>query len=71
MARRYAGDVRWGWTCPRCNAETTVTRDPSSETFRWECDREDCETLGFGFRSRRAARIALRESAEECRDVYR
>nr|WP_083861121.1 hypothetical protein [Halobiforma nitratireducens] len=69
--RRDAGDVRWGWTCPCCNGETTVTRDSSSGTFRWECDREDCDTLGFGFRSRRRARIAIRESADEYRDRNR
>ncbi|WP_090381231.1 hypothetical protein [Natronobacterium texcoconense] len=71
MARRYAGDVRWGWTCPRCDSEAPVRKDPSSETFRWECSRDDCPAVGFGFRSRRRARIALRKYCDRYESIYR
>ncbi|WP_049921523.1 hypothetical protein [Halopiger djelfimassiliensis] len=71
MARDYAGDMRWGWTCPRCSADAPVTRDPSSETFRWECSTDSCPAIGFGFSSRRKARLALREFSERYRNIYR
>ena len=67
----HAGDMRWGWQCPRCNADVPVTRDPDSETFRWECPTDDCPAVGFGFASRRRARIALREYREAYQDIYR
>ncbi|MXV63132.1 hypothetical protein GS429_13850 [Natronorubrum sp. JWXQ-INN-674] len=67
----YAGDTRWGWNCPRCETEATVSRDPDSETFRWECSNERCGSVGFGFTSRRRARIALREFREAYQNVYR
>ncbi|RQG99065.1 hypothetical protein EA472_15585 [Natrarchaeobius oligotrophus] len=71
MDRAYAGDERWGWCCPRCDRDVIVSDDPASETFRWECPTEGCRAVGFGFRSRRRARIALREYRERYRNVYR
>ncbi|MFP8953547.1 hypothetical protein ACLI4Z_11310 [Natrialbaceae archaeon A-arb3/5] len=71
MAREYVGNIRWGWCCPRCDREATVTRDPSSETFRWECPDEACPSVGFGFRSRRAARIALGKYRDRYQNIYR
>ncbi|ELY57382.1 hypothetical protein [Natronolimnohabitans innermongolicus] len=67
----YAGDVRWGWECPRCDADVSVSRDPQSETFLWACPTEGCPSVGFGFSSRRRARIALRELRESYQDIYR
>ncbi|WP_440764982.1 hypothetical protein [Natronorubrum sp. DTA7] len=67
----HADDMRWGWTCPRCNADVPVHRDDDSETFRWECPVDDCPSVGFGFKSRRRARIALREYREAYRNIYR
>ncbi|WP_090616674.1 hypothetical protein [Natrinema salaciae] len=66
-----AGDMRWGWTCPRCETDASVSSDPASETFRWECDDHSCEAVGFGFTSRRRARLALREYRERYQNVYR
>ncbi|MGQ3412074.1 hypothetical protein ACT4ML_07400 [Natrinema sp. LN54] len=66
-----AGDMRWGWTCPLCETDASVSRDPESETFRWECDDESCEAVGFGFTSRRKARLALREYRERYQNIYR
>ncbi|MFA9501723.1 hypothetical protein NP511_05705 [Natrinema thermotolerans] len=73
MSRRrtHAGDVRWGWTCPRCETDVSVRRDPDSDTFRWECDADHCAAVGFGFTSRRRARLALREYRERYQNVYR
>ncbi|ADB60777.1 hypothetical protein Htur_1892 [Haloterrigena turkmenica DSM 5511] len=67
----YAGDLRWGWQCPRCDADVPVTRDAGSETFLWACPTEDCPSAGFGFSSRRRARIALREYREAYQNIYR
>lgn len=66
-----AGDMRWGWTCPLCETDVSVSRDPDSGTFRWECDGDACEAVGFGFASRRKARLALKEYRERYRDIYR
>lgn len=66
-----AGDVRWGWDCPRCDRQTKVRRDPGSDTFRWVCPEETCPAVGFGFSSRRRARIGLREYREREEDIYR
>ncbi|ELY75770.1 hypothetical protein C488_08972 [Natrinema pellirubrum DSM 15624] len=73
MSRRrtHAGDVRWGWTCPRCGTDVSVRRDPDSDTFRWECDADHCVAVGFGFTSRRRARLALREYRERYQNIYR
>ncbi|MDF9745121.1 hypothetical protein [Natrinema salsiterrestre] len=66
-----AGDMRWGWTCPLCETDVSVSRDPGSGTFRWECDNGACDAIGFGFSSRRRARLALREYRERYRNIYR
>ncbi|UHQ96023.1 hypothetical protein HYG82_20840 [Natrinema halophilum] len=66
-----ADDLMWGWTCPLCNAHVSVSRDPASGTFRWECDADACEAIGFGFASRRRARLALREYSERYDNLYR
>lgn len=73
MSRRdeRAVDTRWGWECPRCDADVPVVRDPDSETFCWACPTDDCPSVGFGFTSRRRARIALREYREAYRNIYR
>ncbi|WP_049926907.1 hypothetical protein [Halopiger goleimassiliensis] len=71
MSRKPIDDLRWGWRCPRCNTDVPVSRDPDSETFYWECPREGCPTVGFGFTSRRRARIGLREYRERYRNIYR
>ncbi|ARS90718.1 hypothetical protein [Natrarchaeobaculum aegyptiacum] len=71
MARDPVADRRWGWQCPRCDADVPVTRDPDSETFRWECPREACLAVGFGFSSRRRARLALHRYRERYQNVYR
>ncbi len=63
--------MRWGWTCPRCETDASVTRDHDADTFRWECDADGCAAVGFGFTSRRRARLALEEYRERYRDVYR
>ncbi|MFC6719540.1 hypothetical protein ACFQGT_13870 [Natrialbaceae archaeon GCM10025810] len=68
---KHPGDVRWGWKCPRCDAKTRIKRDPSTRTYRWECVRDACPAVGFGFVSRRRARIALREFRRRNEDVYR
>ncbi|OIB56772.1 hypothetical protein BBD46_16350 [Natrialba sp. SSL1] len=70
-ANEYAGDIRWGWCCPRCERDVSVTRDPRSETFVWACPDEECPAVGFGFQSRRRARIALREYRERYQQIYR
>ncbi|QRV15149.1 hypothetical protein JMJ58_19935 [Haloterrigena salifodinae] len=67
----YAGDMRWGWECPRCDTDVSVARDPGSETFHWVCPTEDCPSVGFGFTSRRRARLALREYHEAYQNIYR
>ncbi|WP_121744743.1 hypothetical protein [Natronorubrum halophilum] len=69
--REYAGDMRWGWQCPRCDADVPVDSDPHSETFYWACPVDDCPSVGFGFSSRRRARIALREYREAYQNIYR
>ncbi|PCR90605.1 hypothetical protein CP557_08850 [Natrinema ejinorense] len=66
-----AGDMRWGWRCPVCGTDASVSRDPDSGTFRWECDADRCDAVGFGFTSRRQARLALREFRKRYRDNYR
>ncbi|SEW00862.1 hypothetical protein [Natrinema salifodinae] len=66
-----AGDLRWGWACPRCETDASVARDPGTGTFRWECDADDCDTVGFGFTSRRQARLALKEYREQYQNIYR
>ncbi|MEY7851407.1 hypothetical protein AB7C87_19660 [Natrarchaeobius sp. A-rgal3] len=71
MNRDDVDDVRWGWTCPRCNADADVERDPSSKTFRWVCSENPCPAVGFGFTSRRRARIALRDYRNRDENVYR
>lgn len=71
MAREYVNDLLWGWKCPRCDEDATVTKDPRTETFRWECPEESCPAVGFGFTSRRKARIALREYRERYNNIYR
>lgn len=73
MNRRdeYAGDMRWGWQCPRCEADVPVEKDPDSGTFLWACPTEGCPSVGFGFDSRRRARIALREYREAYQNIYR
>ncbi|NGM67931.1 hypothetical protein G6M89_02700 [Natronolimnobius sp. AArcel1] len=71
MGREYVRDLRWGWRCPRCETDVPVSRDPSTETFRWECPTESCLSVGFGFSSRRNARIALREYRERYQEIYR
>lgn len=70
-ARTYAGDMRWGWNCPRCNTEVTVSRDRDSETFEWRCPSETCLAVGFGFTSRRRARLGLLEYHERYQETYR
>lgn len=70
-SRDYAGDMRWGWTCPRCETDVAVGKDAATETFRWICEAESCLAVGFGFASRRRARIALRDYRERYRNVYR
>ncbi|MFB1063143.1 hypothetical protein [Natrinema sp. H-ect4] len=70
-ASAEAGDMRWGWRCPLCETDVSVTRDPHSETFRWKCDDDDCEATGFGFTSRCRARLALREYRDRYENVYR
>ncbi|WP_083867292.1 hypothetical protein [Natrialba taiwanensis] len=69
--REFAADTRWGWCCPRCESDVPVRKDPRSETFRWECPDESCPAVGFGFTSRRRARIALREYRERYQGIYR
>ncbi len=64
-------DLRWGWRCPRCDADAAVTRDPGSSTFCWACTDADCPAVGFGFRTRRRARLALRALCEEYDRPYR
>ncbi|RKD98219.1 hypothetical protein ATJ93_1224 [Halopiger aswanensis] len=71
MSRDYVDELRWGWQCPRCDADATVTKDPRTETFLWACPEESCPAVGFGFTSRRKARIALREYRERYNDIYR
>ncbi|THE63987.1 hypothetical protein D8Y22_15340 [Salinadaptatus halalkaliphilus] len=71
MGRNAVGDVRWGWQCPRCETDVPVTRDSGSETFCWACPQNTCPAVGFGFRSRRRARIALKEYRERYQDIYR
>ncbi len=66
-----ASDIRWGWDCPRCDRATDVRRDPLTETFRWECPDETCPAVGFGFTSRRRARLGLRQFRERLPNVYR
>ncbi|MFC4437383.1 MULTISPECIES: hypothetical protein [Natrialbaceae] len=70
-SRDYAGDTRWGWRCPRCGTDVSVGRDSETETFRWECAEDGCLAVGFGFASRRRARIALRDYRERYQGVYR
>ncbi|MFC4544198.1 hypothetical protein ACFO5R_19920 [Halosolutus amylolyticus] len=70
-SNREPGDVRWGWDCPRCDRATRVRRDPSTGTYRWECPDETCPAVGFGFISRRRARLALREFRKREENVYR
>ncbi|QFU83703.1 hypothetical protein [Natronorubrum aibiense] len=67
----YAGDMRWGWQCPRCEADVSVDRDHRSETFRWKCPTDGCLAVGIGFSSRRRARLALREYRKAYQNVYR
>ncbi|WP_254529611.1 hypothetical protein [Natrinema gelatinilyticum] len=66
-----AGDMQWGWTCPLCGTDASVSRDADSGTFRWKCDANACDAVGFGFASRRRARLALREYGKRHGDVYR
>ncbi|NHN41194.1 hypothetical protein G9C85_06025 [Halorubellus sp. JP-L1] len=57
-----------GWNCPRCDGETEIFYepgpDPATRRCGWRCPREDCQAIGFGFESRRRARVALREYRE-------
>lgn len=73
MRRRdeHAVDTRWGWCCPRCEEDVPVIRDPHSQTFRWECQTNDCPAVGFGFSSRRRARLGLLEYREAFQRIYR
>jgi hypothetical protein len=66
-----AGDVRWGWECPRCEADVDVGRDPDTETFWWACERDGCFAVGFGFASRRRARLGVLEYRERYQQIYR
>lgn len=59
----------WGFDCPRCGADTDVFADDESETYGWVCPKRDCRAVGFGFESRRAARIGLREFTERASNV--
>ena len=53
-----------GYRCPRCDGDTDVFRDPGTQRYGWICPDSDCLAVGFGFRSRRRARIGLREYRE-------
>lgn len=55
---------RWGFECPRCGGDTDVFADDESDTYGWVCRDRDCRAVGFGFGSRRAARVGLREFGE-------
>ncbi|WP_425606683.1 hypothetical protein [Natrinema marinum] len=66
-----AGDTRWGWICPLCETAASVTKDRDPDTFRWECDADECGAVGFGFTSQRRVRIALCEYRERYENVYR
>ncbi|MFC5971498.1 hypothetical protein ACFPYI_09165 [Halomarina salina] len=57
-------DFYRGYRCPRCDDDTDVFRDPETGTFGWVCPKSDCDAIGFGFQSRRRARIGLREYRE-------
>jgi hypothetical protein len=57
-------DFYRGYSCPRCDGDTDVFRDPGTGRFGWFCPKPDCRAVGFGFRSRRSARIGLREYRE-------
>ncbi|RQG93389.1 hypothetical protein [Natrarchaeobius chitinivorans] len=71
MTRENVGDTRWGWCCPHCNRDVDVVKDPSTDTFRWECPGEACRAVGFGFSSRRQARIALLSYRKRYENTYR
>lgn len=63
MSKRPRGIDRtflWGFACPRCGGDTDVFVDAESETYGWICPEADCVSVGFGFESRRAARVGLR-----------
>ncbi|TYL36579.1 hypothetical protein CV102_21225 [Natronococcus pandeyae] len=70
-SRDHAGDMRWGWTCPRCGTDVSVGRDSETETFWWKCTEDGCLAVGFGFASRRRARIAVRDYRERYQRIYR
>lgn len=53
-----------GYECPRCDADTEIFTDPGTGTYGWICPEEGCQAIGFGFGSRRQARIGLREYRE-------
>lgn len=56
-----------GYRCPRCDGDTDIFRDERSETVGWVCT-DDCTAVGFGFQSRRLARIGLREYRDQFDD---
>jgi len=62
MTRRYT--FRRGYDCPRCESDTEVFTDDATDSFGWICPDDGCQAIGFGFRTRRAARIGLREYRE-------
>ncbi|WP_394742474.1 hypothetical protein [Natronococcus roseus] len=66
-----AGNIRWGWRCPRCDTDVAVARNPQTGTFSWVCEEPECVAVGFGFRSRRRARLGVLEYRERYRSVYR
>lgn len=68
---RYAGDTKWGWECPRCDTDVEIETHDESGTYGWACPDDHCPAIGFGFSSRRRARIALREYRERYQNVFR
>ncbi|MDS0298991.1 hypothetical protein NDI76_09555 [Halogeometricum sp. S1BR25-6] len=58
--RGLGGAFLWGFACPRCGGDTDVFVDERSATYGWICPESDCTAVGFGFESRRAARVGLR-----------
>ncbi|WP_049888701.1 hypothetical protein [Natronococcus occultus] len=69
--RPRAGNLRWGWRCPRCDTDVDVGRDGRTDTFYWHCEDVDCPAFGIGFRSRRQARLGVLEYRERYRGIYR
>nr|WP_293033852.1 hypothetical protein [Natronococcus sp.] len=70
-SRTPAGNIRWGWRCPRCDSDVDVGKDSRTDTFYWSCKKDGCLAIGLGFRSRRRARLGVLEYRERYRSVYR